>query len=111
MVMLFNLYLCLPSISVARIPQPTVLVPASISMQSGRNFNLLFLRAAAHGPAVHALVASAAPNHDGTAVRARRRILLIETRHAADAGHGRSTPECLCRNRNNFFAGVILFVV
>jgi hypothetical protein len=35
------------------------------------------LRAAAHGAAIHALVAGAATDHDRPAIRAGRRILLI----------------------------------
>lgn len=68
------------------------------------------LRAAAHGAAVHALITSSAPDHDRAAVRAGWRILLIKTRNPADASHGRSAPQGLCRNRNDFFTAAILVV-
>lgn len=51
--------------------------------------------AAAYRTAVHALIAGAASNHDGAAVGTRWRVLLIETRNAADACHGRSAPKGL----------------
>src|SRR5437899_11432646 len=67
------------------------------------------LRTPAHGAAVHALVTGTAANHDGAAVRTGRRILLVETRNTADAGH-RDTPSwSLGRDRDHLLAGSGLF--
>ena len=43
-----------------------------------------FLRAAAHGPAVHAFVARPVSDHDRAAIRTRRGILLVKAGDAAD---------------------------
>ena len=47
-------------------------------------------RTPAHRAAVHALVASAAADHDRAAVRTGRRVLLIQAGDAADARHRRA---------------------
>ena len=62
----------------------------------------LILRATADSTAVEALIASAAANHDGTAIRTRRRILLVKAGDTADAGHRRPAPRRLSDDRYDF---------
>src|SRR5687768_2987413 len=61
------------------------------------------LGAAAHRAAVHAFIAGAAADHDCAAIRAGRRILLVETRHAADGRHRRAAARRVRSDRNDFF--------
>src|SRR5207247_9193652 len=67
------------------------------------------LRTPAHGAAVHALIAGTAANHDGAAVRTGRRILLVQTRDTADAGHRGAPSWSLGRDRDHLLAGSGLF--
>jgi hypothetical protein len=66
-------------------------------------------RATADGTAVHALVAGAAADHDGTAIGTRRRILLIEAGDTADTRHRRSASRCLADDRYDFLRNRDLF--
>src|SRR4029453_11438988 len=54
---------------------------------------------------VHTLIAGAAPNHDGTAVGAGRRILLVKARHAANVGHRRAAARRLRCDRDPLLSG------